>query len=159
MKLKLPKNIVWYALIVIMSVYLIRYYIITHPSGVDVNTKAIRMVANDKDMKSILDSAGSKLMVFDLYAEWCGPCRAIDPAMKKLADKYAGKVEFYKVNIDNNPQTAELFRTKVIPYVVFFKNNKMITAVSGVHSIDRYEKIISVCADSTAECDKIMKKI
>jgi thioredoxin-like negative regulator of GroEL len=47
-------------------------------------------------------------VVVDVYADWCGPCRAIAPLLEKLAEHYDGRVKFVKVNIDTDPDVAEL---------------------------------------------------
>lgn len=60
-------------------------------------------------------------VVVDLWAPWCGPCRAIDPILKKLAGEYDGKVKVGKINVDDEPELAQSFRVQSIPMIVALK--------------------------------------
>jgi thioredoxin len=73
-------------------------------------------------------------VVIDFWAPWCGPCKAIAPAFKKLAEAYAGKVKFVKVNIDEEGTLATKFRVQAIPTLLFFAKGKRIGAVVGGRS-------------------------
>lgn len=157
--MKLQKNIGWYSLIVIIAIILGVQYINTHPSKSLVTETNVKKILNEQDFKTILDKAGSKMLVVDLYADWCGPCRMIQPTISKLADKYQDKVDFYRVNIDENPQIAAVFKTQVIPYVVFIKDNKVITAFAGVNSSEKYEKVITTCAASKEPCGNMIENL
>jgi len=157
--MKLKKNIGWYGLVIIVAIILGVQYINTHPSKNDVTESIVKKIANEQEFKNILDKAGSKMLVVDLYADWCGPCRMIQPTLSKLADKYQSKVDFYRVNIDENPQIAAVFNTQVIPYVVFVKDNKVITAFAGVNSSEKYEKVITACAASKEPCSNVTERL
>jgi len=115
----------------------------------------IKKVADTEEFRSIIDNADSGMLVFDLYADWCGPCRTIEPLLSDLAQKYSDKVGFYRINIDENPQIASMFRTNAIPYVVFVKNGKVIKSFAGVYSQSSYEKVIQICNESTELCEKL----
>lgn len=58
-------------------------------------------------------------VLIDFYADWCGPCRNLEPIYIKLAKKYKGKILFAKVNVDSNPQFAEMYGVQSIPTMVF----------------------------------------
>ena len=62
---------------------------------------------------------GERPAVIDFYATWCGPCRALSPLVDKAANEYAGKVDFYKVDIDKVPELAQLFGIQSIPVLLF----------------------------------------
>jgi thioredoxin 1 len=64
-------------------------------------------------------------VVVDFYATWCGPCRQLAPIMDSLADQYAGKIKFVKVNVDKSPKLAQQFQVEGIPMLVFLQNGKM----------------------------------
>jgi thioredoxin 1 len=71
------------------------------------------------------------LMVVDCWAAWCGPCRMIAPIIDELAKEYAGKVVFGKLNVDENPKTAERFGIMSIPTLLIIKNGKEIDRIIG----------------------------
>jgi len=68
----------------------------------------------------VLKSGGPVLV--DFWAEWCGPCRAIAPALEEIAGEYAGKLTVAKVNIDENPTTPNTYGVRGIPTLIMFKN-------------------------------------
>ena len=62
---------------------------------------------------------GDGPVVVDFYADWCGPCRKLAPVMDELAGEYAGKVKFYKVNVDNAAALSAAYGIRSIPSVLF----------------------------------------
>ncbi len=64
----------------------------------------------------------SGLVVIDLYADWCGPCRMLAPVLDELEEEYAD-VKFCKINVDNDPELAKAFNVSSIPMVAFVKDN------------------------------------
>lgn len=70
-------------------------------------------------------------LVVDFWAPWCMPCLALAPVIEKLAKKYAGRVFFGKLNIDENRETAAKFGITAIPTLLFFKNGKQVDRVLG----------------------------
>lgn len=70
-------------------------------------------------------------VVVDFWAEWCAPCRAIAPIVEELAQKYAGKVAFVKVNTDENPMTPQKYMVMGIPTLLFFKEGNLVDQVVG----------------------------
>lgn len=67
-------------------------------------------------------ASSDKLCVIDLYATWCGPCRMLAPVLEELESEYPD-VKFCKINVDEEPRLAEMFRVENIPLVAFVKNN------------------------------------
>ena len=62
---------------------------------------------------------GSRPAILDFYADWCGPCRSLSPKLEAAAKKYAGKVDVYKVNVDNEAELSQIFGVRSIPMVLF----------------------------------------
>jgi thioredoxin 2 len=71
-------------------------------------------------------------VVVDLWAAWCGPCRLIAPVIDRLAAKMAGKVTFAKLNIDENPGTANRFRVESIPTLLVMKGGREVDRIIGM---------------------------
>jgi len=67
----------------------------------------------------------------DLWAPWCGPCRTVAPVIDKLAERYQGKFKFYRLNVDENPQTASKYGVMSLPTLIFFKDGKAVDTVIG----------------------------
>ena len=74
---------------------------------------------------------GSRPAVIDFYATWCGPCRATAPAVEAIAQKYEGKVDVYKVDVDKQEELAALFGIQTIATLLFIPKNELPTKKVG----------------------------
>jgi thioredoxin 1 len=83
------------------------------------NTKAVTDASFEAD---VLKASGP--VVVDFWAEWCGPCRAISPALEEISAEFAGKLTIAKVNIDENPETPNNYAVRGIPTLILFKDGK-----------------------------------
>ncbi len=63
-----------------------------------------------------------KAVLIDFWAEWCGPCKMIAPLLDEVADEYADKLAIVKLNVDENPNTAQKFSIRSIPTLILFKD-------------------------------------
>ena len=81
-----------------------------------------------------LVSQSDKPVLVDYWAEWCGPCKMIAPALAELADEYADKVQIAKLNIDDNPETPIKYSIRGIPTLLLFKNGEVEATKVGAAS-------------------------
>lgn len=70
-------------------------------------------------------------VITDFWAAWCGPCRMIAPALEKIAQDYAGRVKIAKLNVDENPRTAQQFQVQSIPTLLLVKNGRVVDRLVG----------------------------
>jgi thioredoxin 1 len=82
-------------------------------------------------------------VVVDFWAEWCGPCRMIAPALEEISSSMAGKVKIVKLNVDENPQTAAKYGVMSIPTLMLFKNGQLASRQVGAAPKQKLEQWIS----------------
>lgn len=70
-------------------------------------------------------------VVVDFWAEWCGPCKQIGPALEELSDEYAGKVKIAKLNVDENPNMPAELGIRGIPALFLYKNGEVVSNKTG----------------------------
>jgi thioredoxin 1 len=100
-------------------------------------------VTDDSFESEVLGSATPVLV--DFWAEWCGPCKQIGPALEQISDELAGQVTVAKVNIDDSPMVPSKLGVKGIPTMMLFKNGQMTAMKVGAMP---KTKILEWLADS-----------
>ena len=70
-------------------------------------------------------------VIVDFWAEWCGPCKQIGPALEELSEEYAGRVKVVKINVDENPEQAANLGVRGIPALFIFKNGEVVSNRMG----------------------------
>ena len=70
-------------------------------------------------------------VVVDFWAEWCGPCKQIGPALEELSEEYAGRVKIVKVNVDDNPDSPAQMGVRGIPALFLFKGGQVVSNKVG----------------------------
>lgn len=104
-------------------------------------------VSDDTFEAEVLKS--STPVVVDFWAEWCGPCRQIAPALDAIAKELTGKVKIIKLNIDENPRTPETYNVRAIPTLILFKNGEVADTLRGALPKNKLAAWINDAADGT----------
>lgn len=89
----------------------------------------IKTVTDASFAEDVLDSGDTVLI--DFWAEWCGPCKQIAPALEEIAGEYDGKLTIAKVNIDENPETPGKYGVRGIPTLMIFAGGEHIATRVG----------------------------
>ena len=83
----------------------------------------------------------NKLMVFDLYADWCKPCKMLEPILAQISEEKKN-VQFYRIDIEKNREIAAAFNASSIPLVVYFKNGEFLGKTVGLYQKEYYVEVI-----------------
>jgi thioredoxin 1 len=70
-------------------------------------------------------------VLVDFWAEWCAPCRKVEPVLEEIANEMGDKVRIVKLNIDENPETARAYRVMSVPTLTVFKDGEPVQSVAG----------------------------
>lgn len=82
-------------------------------------------------------------VVVDFYADWCGPCRRLAPILRDIAQHYHGEVDFYRINVDENPDIAAAFEVRSIPMLLIWPLDGDPKTLVGLYSMQDYIRIIN----------------
>ena len=88
----------------------------------------------------------SEPVVVDFWAEWCGPCRLISPALEEIAAEMEGKVKIAKLNVDENPETSIKYGVRSIPTLIMFKGGEAVDIKVGAGAKSDLQKWIETTA-------------
>lgn len=94
---------------------------------------------SDKSLQNLISKSPLPIII-DVWAPWCGPCRAFAPTFEEFSSTFAGKAVFVKLNSDANQQSAGRLGIKGIPTLVVFKNGKEVTRQSGAIPRDQFAR-------------------
>ncbi len=101
----------------------------------------VEKVSDASFESEVLKAAGP--VVVDFWAEWCGPCRMIAPALEEIAGSLGNKVKILKLNVDENPATAAKYGIMSIPTLMIFKNGEMASRQVGAAPKQKLEQWIT----------------
>ena len=105
---------------------------------------------NESTFDGAIAAAGTAVLV-DFYAPWCGPCKMLAPLLDKLAEHFAGRARFFKVNVDDAPALAGRFGISAVPTLLLFKNGNLRDTIVGFASPRDLVTKLEELASTTAE--------
>ena len=103
---------------------------------------SIHIIASEDEFKRIVEGSGDRLLAFDLYANWCMPCRMLSPVLEKIAAANSSRVSFFKINLEKLPVFSETFNVNGIPHVAFIQKKAVVENVIGMQPEQTYLDII-----------------
>ena len=89
-----------------------------------------------------LEKTAEGVTLVDFWAPWCGPCRMQSPIIDELSEELEGKVNFYKMNVDEEPKTAQEFGIMSIPTLLVKKDGEVVDKLVGLHDKARLTEIL-----------------
>jgi thioredoxin 2 len=85
--------------------------------------------AGDPEFAGAVDT--NRLVLVDLWAPWCGPCRMVAPVLDTLSREFADTLKVVKVNVDESPRTAQRYEARSIPMLLFMRHGELVDTVVG----------------------------
>ena len=101
-----------------------------------------------KEKSEVSKEATGKLVLIDFYATWCGPCKAMTPVIEQMEEKYGDKIEFRRIDVDQDEELANKYNVQSIPNIVILSpNEEVIENIVGYHDANQMDKILSEVLD------------
>lgn len=98
------------------------------------------MLPKSKTFQELIE--GNTPVLVDFFAEWCGPCKMMQPILEDISKQLGGKVKILKVDVDKNPLAASRFQVRGVPTLVLFSKGEMVWRQSGVVPAQQLVQII-----------------
>ena len=98
------------------------------------------MLPKSKTFQELIE--GDTPVLVDFFAEWCGPCKMMQPILEDTSKQLGGKVKILKVDVDRNPLAASRFQVRGVPTLIFFSNGEVVWRQSGVVPAHQLVQII-----------------
>lgn len=106
----------------------------------------LRKIADYEKNPNTWEFLGDKPALIDFYAPWCGPCKMLSPVLEELSEEYAGKIDIYKVNVDEQEELSTIFGIRSVPTLIFIpmkdEPKRAAGALSRQQLIQAFEDIL-----------------
>ncbi len=103
---------------------------------------------SDASFKTDVIESETPVLV-DFWAEWCGPCKQIGPALEEISEEMGNKIKIAKVNIDDDPETPSKFHVRGIPTLMIFKGGQVVATKVGAMTKTKLSEWVSEHTDDT----------
>ena len=87
---------------------------------------------------------GKTAAIVDFYADWCRPCKQLEPILRRVAQHYNGEVDFYRINVDDNSDIADVFQIRSIPFLLICPLEGEPKSVIGLYPQKEYIRVINL---------------
>jgi thioredoxin 1 len=104
--------------------------------------KEIVVINNEEDLKKLSIDFSDKIIVIDFWAVWCGPCKIFAPIFQKIQREYYKDFIFAKINVDENPFTAQQFGITAVPTTLFLRGGQVLKKQPGAMNYNSLKKIL-----------------
>jgi thioredoxin len=115
-----------------------------------VDNPVISSIEDANQFNKVLEVSKSRLLLLDFYADWCPPCKELEPILEKIAREQKDLVAIFKINVDRNRELSSSFRVTGIPHVAFVKNREKVFSLTGLYPKNMYLKVIERYAETGA---------
>lgn len=106
-------------------------------------TKEFKEKIWNYDSTKVWSYKGDKPVILDLYATWCPPCKKLSPILEEIQKQYGNKIQIYKIDVDKEPQLAQLFNASSIPLMIFIPKNGKPSSIAGLRPQEQIEQLIT----------------
>ncbi|MFZ0133985.1 MAG: thioredoxin domain-containing protein [Desulfobacterales bacterium] len=113
------------------------------PAADDRMRKPLQSISDSAEFDRILAAAGDRLLIFDFFADWCRPCKELEPVLESIAAQHQSVTDIYRIAFDDNQTLAELFGVRGIPFVAFVKNRTLVYSLMGLRPKEAYLEAIA----------------
>lgn len=105
-----------------------------------INPQEVTVTITDSNIDDVL--AKNNVVIIDCWAPWCAPCHLYEPIFKKVAEKYKDKAVFGRLNVDENPKTADKYGVMNIPTTLIFVKGKLVDQIVGAVEEEMLEEYV-----------------
>ncbi len=96
-------------------------------------------ISTSEFQEKVIEGSKAKPVVVDFWAPWCGPCRMVSPVLDELSDEMSDKITFFKLNTDENQETASQFGVMSIPTIMLFKGGEPVERIIGATTKNNFK--------------------
>jgi len=109
---------------------------------IELNSQSFKQKVWNFDKDKSFNRLGSLPIILDFHATWCRPCKMLAPHLQTIQNKYNGKLIVYKIDVDQEPELAKLFKVEAMPTIVFIGNKKSYKSELGYRDYNEFEALV-----------------